>query len=189
IHRRERGVAETQALHHARPEVLPDDTGLRAEAQAPGAPRGLRQVEHERLLVAIDREEVRTLAVGQEWRPHRAHRVAAVGRLDLEDLGAHVGEQHRAVRPREHPREVEHAHALEEPHRRAASSAARTRAGVIGSSVKRTPTASCTALATAAETVITPDSPRPLAPNGPSVSCDSMSRTTSSGMSSALKIA
>src|SRR5206468_2016103 len=81
-----------------------------------------------------------TLAVGQERRPHRAHRVAAVGRLDLEDLGAHVGEQHRAVRPREHPREVEHAHALEEPHRRAASSAARTRAGVIGSSVKRTPT-------------------------------------------------
>src|SRR5262249_56225044 len=113
-------------------------------------------------------------AVGQDGGAHGRHGIAAGALFDLEHLGAHVGEQHRAVRTREHPRQVEHAHALEELHRRAASSAARTRAAVMGSSMKRTPMASCTALATAADTGITPDSPRPLAPNGPSTSSASV---------------
>src|SRR3989442_15198353 len=66
---------------------------------------------------------------------------------------------------------------------------ARTRAAVIGSSSNRTPIASLIALRTAAATGMTPDSPRPLAPNGPSASTDSISRTTISGMSPALKTA
>src|SRR5262249_23664867 len=67
--------------------------------------------------------------------------------------------------------------------------ASRTRSGVKGSSVMRTPIASRTALATAAATGITPDSPSPLAPNGPSGSTLSIRRTAMSGMSSALRIA
>ena len=71
----------------------------------------------------------------------------------------------------------------------AAASAACTTGAVIGSSLNRTPIASLTALATAADTGMTPDSPRPLAPNGPSASPVSIRRTTISGMSSALRIA
>ena len=80
------------------------------------APRVAAEVERDGLLVAVDRQEIRRLAVGQERRPHDAHRVAAVGILDLDHLGAQVREQHRAVRPREHAGEVEDADALEELH-------------------------------------------------------------------------
>jgi len=90
------------------------------EDRAAGVPG---QVERDGLLVAVDREEVGRLAVGEERRAHDPHRVAAVGVLDLDHFGAHVGEQHRAVRPREHAGEVEHADALEEFH--AASSSGR----------------------------------------------------------------
>src|SRR6185503_2561792 len=124
--------------------------------------------------------------------PHSAHGIAAVGIFDLDDLSAHVREEHRAVRPRQHPGEIEHTHPGEEPpsaHRALARRAADTAAGVIGSSRNRMPIASWTAFATAADTGITPDSPSPLAPNGPSTSTVSMKRTASLGMSSALRIA
>src|SRR5256885_654158 len=81
------------------------------------------------------------------------------GVLDLDAPAPQAGGEHRTVRAREHAGEVEHAPAGEELHERAAT-AARTRSGVIGSSVKRTPIASCPALAPAADTGITPDSPR-----------------------------
>src|SRR5947209_5095182 len=56
--------------------------------------------------------------------------------------------------------------------------AAKTRSGVMGSCVIRTPTASLMALATAAATGTTGGSPTPLAPNGPS----SEGTSTSSGV-------
>src|SRR6266481_1799975 len=65
------------------------------------------------------------------------------------------------------------------------ASARNTRSGVIGSSVSRTPTASFTALATAAATGMIPASPSPLAPKGPASSIVSISSTTISGMSEA----
>ena len=53
------------------------------------------EVERDRLLAAVDRSEV--LAVAAVHRRPLAHRVA-LGRLDLDDLGAEVGEQHAAER-------------------------------------------------------------------------------------------
>ena len=50
------------------------------------------------------------IVVGE--RPREARHLAA-GRLDLDDVGAEVGEQHRAVRPGERLREVDDPHTLE----------------------------------------------------------------------------
>ena len=51
--------------------------------------------------------------------------------------------------------------------------------------MSRTPTASFTALATAAATGMTPDSPSPLAPKGPASSMVSIKWITISGMAEA----
>jgi len=116
VQRPELRVGQAEPLHDARPEVLPDDVRLPHEIVEHLAAAVARQIERERLLVTVDRQEVRRLAVGQERRPHDPHRVAAVGVLDLDDLGAQVGEQHRAVRAGQHPGKVQHANAFEELH-------------------------------------------------------------------------
>jgi hypothetical protein len=106
------------------PEVLPDDVGDPAEVEEHVAAVRLLEVERHALLAPVDGEEVRALAAvgAEEGRPHAAHRVAPGRLLDLDHLRAQVGEQHRAVRPGEHAREVEDADAVEEPalHRRRA---------------------------------------------------------------------
>ncbi len=64
------------------------------------------EVKHDRALVAVQRVEVAALAVCE--RLVVAPRIAA-GRLDLDHVGAEVGEQHAGKRPRhvlgvlEHP--------------------------------------------------------------------------------------
>src|SRR4051794_8181504 len=65
---------------------------------------GLRllQVEREALLIAVEAVEelavVAPVAVAEKERADPARHVAAVGRvLDLDDLGAEIGQLHRAV--------------------------------------------------------------------------------------------
>src|SRR5947208_2679884 len=116
VERPELRVREAQALHDAGAEIFPDHVRLTDELVEHLAATLAVEVERERFLVAIDRQEVRRLAVGQERRAHAPHRVAAIRILDLDHLGALVGEQHRAVRSREHTREVEDANAFEELH-------------------------------------------------------------------------
>src|SRR3546814_1822810 len=58
-------------------------------------------VEAERALVAVHAEVVAGVAALVEGRPPVAHLVA-LRRLDLDDVGAVVAEQLRAVRPAEH---------------------------------------------------------------------------------------
>ena len=70
------------------------------------APFGALQVEREAALVAVDAEEVRAPAVADE-RPPRPRIVAGLGFLDLDHVGAHVAEQHRAERAGEDPGEVD----------------------------------------------------------------------------------
>ena len=67
----------------------------------------LAQVEDDRALAAVDAEEVRrhALALG---RAPRAGLVAGRRPLDLDHVGAHVGEQHRGVGTGQHPGEVGH---------------------------------------------------------------------------------
>ena len=74
--------------------------------------RGLAQIEHEVALVAIEAEERRVLAVA--LGPEVAA-VVADERLDLDDVGAEVAEQRRAVRTGQHGRHVEDADAASGP--------------------------------------------------------------------------
>ena len=59
------------------------------------------QIEGQRLLVAIEGLEDLAVVLAEEIRPDPARHVAAArAMLDLDHLGAHVGEMARAVRPR-----------------------------------------------------------------------------------------
>jgi hypothetical protein len=102
--------AQPEALHHAGSAVLDEDVGLEHERARRVAGRRVLEVERDRALAAIDRREVLGVAVRDRWPlPHRV----ALGRLDLDDLGAEVGEQHAAERPGRHLAELDDAHALE----------------------------------------------------------------------------
>ena len=71
--------------------------GMAAPRVAPRAALGTREVEAVRAIVAVDADEVRRVTV-PERRPPVAHLVA-LGRLDLDHLGAEVAEELGAVRP------------------------------------------------------------------------------------------
>ncbi|MGY2934251.1 hypothetical protein ACVWZ6_003853 [Bradyrhizobium sp. GM6.1] len=81
-------------MHHARAEVLDQDVGSRGQpADRLLAVLGL-EVEHDALLADVELAEHGAAALAQR-RPG-PHRLAAVG-LDLDDLGAHVGEHPRTM--------------------------------------------------------------------------------------------
>jgi len=73
------------------------------------------QVEHDRSLVAVDRCEVRAAPLGRVAPPRRSPgaRLVAVGRLDLDDIGAEVGQQHGGERPGQHAADVDDADAFQ----------------------------------------------------------------------------
>jgi hypothetical protein len=75
--------------------------------------RGL-EVERDALLVAVEQSEI-DARLADEWA-EAARIVARARRLDLDHLGAEVGEQRRAIRPRHDAREIEHANAREQAH-------------------------------------------------------------------------
>jgi hypothetical protein len=104
----QRFIAEAERLHGAGPEVLQHHVALAGQALEQLAALGSLQIHRDALLAAVDRHEVRRFAA-QERRP-RARVVALARLLDLDDLGAHVTEDHRAERPGQHPREIQHAY-------------------------------------------------------------------------------
>jgi hypothetical protein len=72
------------------------------------------EVEHDRALVAVLRVEVeRGLAVGAERRAPDAGIVAAVGLLDLDHVGAHVGQDHPGQRTGQRLAHFDDANSLE----------------------------------------------------------------------------
>ncbi len=105
---RDHFIVDAEALHDARPVIFDDDIGGLGELQK-GRPAGrVFQVERDASLVAVQVEE--THAVGSlHLEAHRAARlVAAARRLDLDDVGAKIGQQHGAERAGHHLRHVEH---------------------------------------------------------------------------------
>ena len=104
VARHQRLDAEAKPVEHAGAEVLDEHVGPVDEGEQHVAVFGGLEVEGDRLLVAVGRQEVRRLApplVADEGRPPAAGVVAAARRLDLDDAGALVGEHHRRVRPGE----------------------------------------------------------------------------------------
>ena len=97
-----------EARHHARPKALEDDVRRRRQAvEERPALRGL-EVESDAPLVAVDE---------REGRPPRVLD-RRLRRLDLDDVGAHVGEEHRAELARRHPHQLEDPDPVEGPHAR-----------------------------------------------------------------------
>ena len=99
VARADRVVAHAEPVGAAELEVLDHDVRASAQLERERPTLGIAEVEGAAALAAVDREVVRRLAAGERRAP-RAGLVAALGPLDLDDVGAEVGEQHRAVRAR-----------------------------------------------------------------------------------------
>ena len=106
-------VAQAQPLDRLRPAVVDEEVGRPDHVLQHGAGGGLLEIEAERALVAVGRHVDRPHAL---VAPHRAARHAqqiALRRLDLDHVGAHVGQMLRGERPQQHGRQIDHAYALE----------------------------------------------------------------------------
>jgi hypothetical protein len=103
-------AVEAHRGDHAGTEVVDHDVGGRDQPlERPLAGIG-SQVEDRRALVAVERREVPREALDD--RALGAHRIA-LGWLDLDDVGAEVGEELRAERAGEDPGQVDDADARE----------------------------------------------------------------------------
>jgi hypothetical protein len=116
VRRAHRVVADAEPVEHARAEGLQHDVVLAHEAEQHVASLRLLEIEPDRALVAVQREKERGLralvgALVKGWRPPDV--VAAAGVLDLEHVGAVVGEQQRAEAPGQQAAEIENADAVE----------------------------------------------------------------------------
>src|SRR5437899_10757994 len=102
-------VTEAELLRLPGPEAAYDAVGLVTEAQQRiAAGRGLEAAPHA-ALVAVDRTEHGALAVDE--RRHAPGVLAAVGRLDLDDVGAEVSEDLARQRAGEVRADVQHPQA------------------------------------------------------------------------------
>ncbi len=109
VQARERAIAEAELVHRARTEVLQQHVALLDQL-----PKDLLsflglEIQGDALLAPVHRHEVGRLAA-DERRP-AARVVALAGLLDLDHLGAHVAEHHRAEGTRQDAGEVEHTNA------------------------------------------------------------------------------
>ena len=105
-------MVEAGARQALGPHVAHEDVGALDQAQQRGEPVRLLDVQSDRALVAVEVDELAGHAGIAAALGHGAQQVAA-GRLDLDHLGAIVGERARADRADDHGREIDDAHALE----------------------------------------------------------------------------
>ena len=103
---------ETQPLHHAGAEILDQHVGGRRQLQQDAPARPGPQIEGEAPLVAVEGAEMRAIGPASPAAEH----VAAVGLLDLDDLGPEIGEHLPAQRPGDHRRELDDADAIQHRH-------------------------------------------------------------------------
>jgi hypothetical protein len=112
-------VVEAVFLQRAGLEVLDQHVGFCDQLADQRLAFGQCMIDCHRLLVAvagqIERGDVGRLAVLvlEKRRAVGARLVAAAGPLDLDHVGAEIGEQLRRQRRREHARQVEYAYAFE----------------------------------------------------------------------------
>ena len=75
--------------------------------------RGLPRVFRLRTTLRLPRLTALKLGLSAPTAPGICRVESPDGRFDLDDVGAEIGEQHRAERPGHHLRDVEHAQAVE----------------------------------------------------------------------------
>src|SRR6185437_13022023 len=94
----ERGISEAQALRLVAAQIVEDAVGFFCQRMEDLARGFLLEVERQAALVAVEALKEVTVVLTQEERPDAARHVAALGGvLDLDDLGAQIGELHRAI--------------------------------------------------------------------------------------------
>ena len=91
----DRGVAEAQAIDHAGPEALQEHVGTVDQAPQDGAAILLLQVERDGALAEVGGQRIGALVAIHH--AEIACPVADAGRLDLDDVGAILCEQHGAI--------------------------------------------------------------------------------------------
>src|SRR5579864_8692453 len=104
-------VAKTESVHHAGPEVLDDDIGVRGEKPHDVASGRGAGVHRDRALAPVARLVQRAQPVDRY--PDPAPDVPETGALDLHDVGALISEERDRVRAGQRDRQVEDADARE----------------------------------------------------------------------------
>src|SRR5262249_28808898 len=103
----ERRVAEAELVHGAGTEILDQHVGASDQAPDEREPAWRLDVERKAALVAVEAHEEAGARAGQ------APRVVARGRLDLDDVGAEIGEDEPAGRAHRHMGELDDANCVE----------------------------------------------------------------------------
>jgi hypothetical protein len=108
VARRELIVAAAEPLHRARPVILQHDIGVSHQAMDHRLSFGSLEIDREAALVAVEgREEAGA-------KPAEPARVIALGRrLDLDDVGAQLGENEPGGRPHDRVAELQNLEAGE----------------------------------------------------------------------------
>src|SRR4029453_9697339 len=100
----QQGVAEPERPHPPRSIILDYDVARLRQPLERSPSVCVLQVEDQAALAAIDRVEGRTL--GGDGADHATSRIA-IGWLDLDDIRAEVGQEHRAIRASHELRDVQ----------------------------------------------------------------------------------
>ena len=104
--RRHRPVAEAEPVDHAGAEALEEHVRALDHFPQDGAAGIVLQVERDRAFAQVRRDRIGgVIAVDRAERPRP---VAGVGRFHLDDVGAVLGEHHRAIRPGHALAEIDH---------------------------------------------------------------------------------
>ena len=102
-------VAIAEPGQHAGAEILHHDVGLLGHLHDDRMDLAAFQVERDRALVAVPGEEVRALRAADPFgeEGHARNMSPGAGALDLDDIGAHVGEKLRGEGPLQQMAEIE----------------------------------------------------------------------------------
>ena len=106
-------MAEAEPLHHARPELLDQDIGLRDHRSEPRQRIRRLEIELDRILAPVEhRERRRRLA---EARREAAH-VLSAGPLDFDNACTRLRKEEARQRPGQERREIEDQQVVQRQH-------------------------------------------------------------------------
>src|SRR5208282_460657 len=104
-------IAEAHALHHAGAKIVHDDIGPAHEVVNDRLAVLLAQIEGDRSLVAVEAAENRIVEAVRIVGDRGTRKIARAGALDLDDVGAVIGQHLGGARSEHHLGEVDDAHA------------------------------------------------------------------------------
>src|SRR5262249_10521633 len=110
LERLERRVAEAHRVHGAGAEILQHDVGFAHQRGEYLLAARAAQIEADRFLAAVIDGEINALAAHHGRMPAR---FLAADALDLDPLGAEIGQHHAAARPGLETGQLQHAHTVE----------------------------------------------------------------------------